>query len=262
MVWDTALEAAFHPQTVALVGISSGQRGGSFGRANFLYTYRQLGFKGRIYPVNPKVDEIMGLKAYPNVRSIPEPIDLVVVTVPAPALPDVLEDCIAASAKNVYVFTAGFEETGKQEAMELGKKVKEIAVRGGLRMIGPNSMGIYVPSAGIGSFDRMPKRSGPVAFLSQSGGHCNWHTHNAQNYGIYFSKVISFGNAYVLDSTDYLEYLAIDLETKIVNLYLEGVKEGRKLLIQVKEINRTKPVILWKGGLTESVARAPSALPV
>jgi acyl-CoA synthetase (NDP forming) len=95
-----------------------------------------------------------------------------------------------------------------------------------------------------------------VAFLSQSGGHCNWYTHNGPNYGVRFSKAISFGNAYVLDSTDYLEYLATDVETGIICMYLEGIKDGRKLLRQVRDINRTKPVILWKAGLTESGSQA------
>ena len=117
-------------------------------------------------------------------------------------------------------------------------------------------MGLYVPAAGIGFFERLAKKSGPVSFVSQSGGHCNWYTHNAPNYGIYFSKVISFGNAYVLDSTDFLDYLAADPETKIICMYLEGVKDGGKLLRQVRKINRIKPVIFWKAGLTASGSRA------
>ena len=101
-----------------------------------------------------------------------------------------------------------------------------------------------------------PRKSGPVCFLSQSGGHCNWYAHYGPNYGLYFSKVISFGNAYRLDSTDFLEYLATDRETKIICMYLEGVKDGEKLLRQVREINRVKPVIIWKAGLTDHGSRA------
>jgi acyl-CoA synthetase (NDP forming) len=154
------------------------------------------------------------------------------------------------------MLTAGFEETGMDSGRELGRRVRELAVQGGLRVIGPNCMGLYVPESGICFFERLPRKSGPVSFLSQSGGHCNWYTHNAPNYGVYFSKVVSFGNAYILDSTDFLEYLAADPETKIICMYLEGVKDGGKLLKQVREINRTKPVIIWKGGLTDSGSRA------
>jgi len=259
MTWNPALETAFAPKTVAMVGVSANTKRGEPwrpGASSFVTCYEELGFQGRIYPVNPKATEIMGLKAYPSVSSIPEPVDLVIISVPAQALPGVLEDCIAANAKNIHVFTAGLEETGEEEAIELGSRVREIALSGDLRIIGPNCMGLYIPQAGIGSFERLSGESGPVAFLSQSGGHCNWFSHYGPDYGIKFSKVISFGNAYVLDSTDYLEYLALDPETKIICMYLEGVKDGTKLLKQVREINRVKPVILWKAGLTESGSRA------
>ncbi|MFC1989314.1 acetate--CoA ligase family protein [Chloroflexota bacterium] len=262
MTWEPAFEDAFHPKTVAFVGASAETKRGaaqSAGGSNFIRRYKQLGFKGRIYPVHPRAKEILGLKSYPSVSSIPEPVDLVVITVPAQALPNVLKDCVAANAKNIHVFTAGFEETGDEEATELGHRVREIALRGGLRIIGPNCMGLYVPKAGIGPFKGLSNESGPVSFISQSGGHCNWFSHYAPNYGIRFSKVISFGNAYVLDSTDYLEYLAIDPETGIICMYLEGVKDGKKLLKQVRGINRVKPVILWKAGLTESGARAANS---
>ena len=259
MTWDPALEVAFHPKVVAMVGMSAGVKRGEaqpVGGTSFITSYEQLGFQGRIYPVNPKATEIMGYKAYPNVSSIPEPVDLVIISVPAPAVPGVLEDCIDANARNIHIYTSGFEETGYEEARELGNKVRQIALDGGLRVIGPNCMGLYVPEAGIGSFERLSKESGLVAFLSQSGGHCNWFSHYGPNYGIRFSKSISFGNAYVLDSTDYLEYLAVDPDTEIICMYLEGVKDGRKLLRQVQVINRVKPVILWKAGLTELGARA------
>jgi acyl-CoA synthetase (NDP forming) len=259
MAWDRALETAFYPEVVAMVGVSANAKRGSAwspGASSFINCYEELGFKGRIYPVNPKADEIMGYRAYPKVSDIPEPVDLVIVSVPAAALVDVLEDCIKADAKNIHVFTSGFEETGEKEAVALGLKVRETAARGGLRIIGPNCMGLYVPEAGIGPFDKLPRESGPVAFISQSGGHCNWFAHSTTNYGFYCSKVISFGNAYVMDGTDFLEYLAGDPKTGVVCMYLEGIKDGARLTRLVKEVNRIKPVILWKAGLTESGTRA------
>jgi len=259
MPWDIKLEKAFHPETIAIVGVSSeAKRGAPWAPegSSFIISHEQLGFKGRIYPVNPRAKEVLGYKAYPTVSSIPEPIDLVIIAVPARTLPAVLEDCIKAEAKNIHAFTSGFEETGEQEGIALGRKVREIVERGQLRLIGPNCMGLYVPSAGIGTFDQLPKKSGSVCFLSQSGGHCNWYAHYGPNYGVNFSKVISFGNAYVLDSTDFLEYLATDPETNVICMYLEGIKDGGKLLNQVREINRIKPVIFWKAGLTEHGSRA------
>ena len=259
MSWDIKLEKAFHPETVAIVGVSSDAKRGAPWTpegSSFIISHEQLGFKGRIYPVNPKATEVLCYKTYPTVSSIPEPVDLVIIAVPARALPAVLEDCIKADAKNIHAFTSGFEETGEQEGIELGRKVREIVERGQLRLIGPNCMGLYVPSAGIGTFDQLPKKRGSVCFLSQSGGHCNWYAHYGPNYGVNFSKVISFGNAYVLDSTDFLEYLATDLETNIICMYLEGIKDGGKLLNQIRKINRMKPIIFWKAGLTEHGSRA------
>jgi len=262
MTWNADLEAAFHPKVVAVVGVASNARREDpwiTGGASFIRAYEQLGFPGRIYIVNPGANEILGYKAYPSVSAIPEPADLVIIAVPAKLAPDILEDCIVANVKNIHMLTSGFEETGEEEGKELGRRVREIASRGGLRIIGPNGMGLYVPAAGIGFFDRLPKKTGPVSFISQSGGHCNWFTHNAPNYGIYFSKVISFGNAYSLDCTDFLDYLALDPETKVICMYLEGVKDGGKLLKQVREINRIKPVIFWKAGLTASGSRAAAS---
>jgi acyl-CoA synthetase (NDP forming) len=259
MAWDAGFETAFHPKIVAVVGVSSEATRDApsvLGGAAFIRAYEQLGFPGRIYLVNPGAAEILGYKAYPSVSSIPEPPDLVIIAVPAKFAPDILEDCISAKVRNIHMLTAGFEETGDEGGRQLGRQVRELALRGGLRIIGPNCMGLYVPASGIGFFERLPKKSGPVSFVSQSGGHCNWYTHNAPNYGIYFSKVVSFGNAYVMDSTDFLDYLAVDPETKIICMYLEGVKDGGKLLRQVRKINRTKPVIIWKGGLTDSGSRA------
>jgi acyl-CoA synthetase (NDP forming) len=257
MTWNKEFEPAFHPKSVAMVGLSKDAvRGTQWSPARFITCYEELGFKGHIYPVNPKASEILDYKAYPSVASIPEPVDLVIISVKAPALPGVLEDCIRANAKNVHIFTAGLEETGEDEAKKLAIQVREIAARGGLRVIGPNCMGLYVPEAGIGFASGASNKAGPVAIVSQSGGHCIWFSQHGPDYGIYFSKVISYGNAYVLDCTDFLEYLATDEKTRIILMYLEGVNDGPKLLRLVREIRRSKPVIIWKAGLTDAGSRA------
>lgn len=258
MAWDKAFESAFHPDSVAFVGISSKAKGGPGGAA-FLTTYQKLGFHGKIYIVNSTVTELMGYKTYPRVSSIPEQVDLVIVTAPAKAVPDIFEDCIKANARNIHLFSAGFEETGEQEGKELAKKVIEIAQRGGLRIVGPNCMGLYVPSSRMG-YQHVPSdKIGPVSYVFQSGGHSDWFVYHGPDYGIYFNKGISFGNGWVMDSTDYLEYLKTDPETKLICMYLEGVRDGCKLLNLVKEINPVKPVILWKGGLTLAGSRAAAS---
>lgn len=259
MTWNPEIEAAFYPKSVAIVGASAeakreGPRLG--GGSGFITSLETTGFKGRIYPVNPRADEIYGYKAYPKVSAIPDHVDLVIMSIPATAAPEALLDCASVGVKNIHMFTAGFEETGNPEAVELGKRVREIAINNGLHIIGPNCMGLYVPESGIGTFPNLPKQIGPVAFVSQSGGHLNWYSHYGPNYGVYFSKGISFGNAYVLDSTDFLEYLENDSQTGMICMYLEGVKDGAKLRKQVQSINRNKPVIIWKAGLTAAGTKA------
>jgi len=253
MAWDPDFEVAFHPKTVAIVGASTKPAQGWLGLMGCI---QEFGFPGRIYPINPNATEIGGLKAYPNLVSVPEPIDLVLISVPAPTVPKALEDCIASGNKNVHIFTAGFKETGEEEGNRLEKEIEEIAQKGVLRVVGPNCMGLYVPAARLTTWVPAPVESGPVAFVTQSGGHAGDYANHAAQFGIRFSKVISYGNALTLDSTDFLEYLADDAETRIITMYLEGVKDGGKLTRQVKEINQTKPVIILKGGLTESGAGA------
>jgi len=244
----------FFPKSLAIVGASPKPTG--WGGTTFLMRFRNLGFPGNLYPVNPKASEILGLKAYPKVSAIPEVVDLVIVAISAPGVPQVLEDCVAAGVKNVHIFASGFGETGEEEGRILEKQIKEIIKRGGLRVVGPNCMGLYVPASKVAAWGAKPIGSGPVAFVSQSGGHGEILTSYAQGLGVYFSKLISFGNASGLQVADYLDYLRQDPDTEIITMYLEGLKGGNKLTPMIKEINRTKPIIIWKGGLTETGSRA------
>ena len=255
MVNNLYLDSMFHPKTIAVVGASR-KKSENQGWLGMFGQIKQFGFPGRLYPINPKAAEIEGLKAYPSLVSLPEPIDLVIITVPASVVPDALRDCVASGNRNIHIFTAGFNETGEAEGVGLYREIEEIAKNGQLRVVGPNCMGLYVPKERIVTWENASPESGPVAFISQSGGHAEDFSRYVTQLGIYFSKVISFGNALTLDCTDFLEYLADDPETGIITMYLEGVKDGRELIRLVKEINRTKPVIILKGGLTESGARA------
>ncbi|MBA7713652.1 hypothetical protein ES703_122658 [subsurface metagenome] len=179
--------------------------------------------------------------------------------VPAPRVPEVLEDCIAAGVKNVHIYSSGFSETGEEEGRQLEEKVIEITKKGGLRVVGPNCMGIYVPASKLVAWGPPPTASGPVAFISQSGGHSEYFIEYAQELGIHFSKVVNFGNACGLQVLDFLEYLADDPETRIITMYLEGIKDGSRVTQLTKAINRIKPVIVWKGGLTDSGSRAAAS---
>jgi len=252
------LEKAFHPRSIAIVGVprNEGNHPPGYTGYTFLRLLQQAGFEGPVYPVNPKADVIGGLKAFPNVRSIPEQVDLVIVAVPLAAVPGVLEDCVAARAENVQIATAGFSETGEPAGQEMEDKVKDIAIKGNLSVVGPNCLGYHVPSSRMQMYDKITLAAGPVAFLSQSGGHGQAFVRLGPTMGIGFSKVISYGNALLMNEADFLEYLAQDGETEIICMYIEGTKDGRKLARLVKEISPVKPVVVWKGGLTDSGARA------
>ena len=251
------LDVAVNAKSVAVVGASRPrERGwpGMFGNM------RNYGYAGRMYPVNPKLSDIDGIKAYPNLTSLPEPVDLVIVTVPAPLVPDVLRECVATGNKTVHIFTSGFKETGEEEGIRLQEEMETIALTGDLRVIGPNCMGFYVPKSRLLTWTAASTESGPVALISQSGGNTQDFTnYTTSRYGIQFSKAFSYGNALTLDSTDFLDYLSHDIETKIITMYLEGVKDGRRFVKLVTEINRRKPIIIFKGGLSESGARAVSS---
>ena len=266
---DQQFGEGFPPKTMAIVGVSS--KGGPTtalrgGGAPPGYTglmlwrlLRESGFEGRMYPVNPKATDIDGVKAYPSVTAIPEPLDLVAILVPAAAVPQVLEDCVAAGALNAVIYSAGFGETGEAEAKELDQKIREITSTGGLRVIGPNCMGFQIPSAHMKMFEDVEMVPGPVAFISQSGGHSRIFLKHAPDFGFGISKVISYGNGLMLDAVDFVEYLADDPETSIICVYLEGIRDGRRFAKLVRSTNRVKPVIIWKGGLTEPGERAAAS---
>ncbi len=254
---NTALDQATHAKSIAVIGAMRPRAKGFRGMFGCI---KDFGFPGKLYPINPKAQEIDGLKAYPSLVSVKKPVDLVVVSVPAPFVPDALRDCAAAGSKIVHIFSSGFKETGEEEGAALQAEIEKIAQEGKLNVIGPNCMGFYVPKSRIVTWIAPPEKSGPVSFITQSGGHAQDFTnYTSTRFGLYFSKVISYGNALTMDSTDFLEYLSHDEETKLITMYLEGVKNGRKLLELVTKINRKKPVIILKAGLTESGARAVSS---
>ena len=250
------LDKVFNAESIAVVGAKRPDPTRGKGFKGIFCAIDDYGYKGRLYPINPKVDQIAGKRTYKNLSELPEPVDLVIVSVPAPQVPEVLRECAATGNKNVHIFTAGFKETGEPESMQLQREIEEIAQTGHLQVIGPNCMGICVPEHRIGTWIEPVTKVGPVAFVSQSGGHAQDFSNYAGKLGVGFSKIVSFGNALTLDSTDFLEYLAEDPKTGIIAMYLEGVQNGWKLLNLVKKINSVKPVIILKGGLTESGAKA------
>jgi len=252
----------FPPESIAVVGAS--RKGFTnvpgYSGSQIFSGLKNSGYKGRIYPVNPNADEIDGVKAYPSVADIPGQLDLVIVTVPAPVVPQIIDDCVAAKACYVHIISSGFGETGEEQGKFLERQVLEKSLKGGLRIIGPNCMGLNVPSVKINMFaDIGDLAEGKVGFISQSGGHARQFLLNAPSLGIGFSKVISYGNGLMLNAVDFLEYLTHDPETEIICAYLEGLKHGNRFIELVRSTTRFKPVVLWKGGLTGPGSRAANS---
>ncbi|MFW5875073.1 MAG: CoA-binding protein, partial [bacterium] len=249
-----AIDTMTHPRSIAVVGAARSPVGGYPG---MFACIRNFGFTGKLYPINPNADEIDGIKAYPSLCDLPESVDLVIISVPGPVVPDALKDCIASGNKNIHIFSSGFRETGEPEGIRLQEEISRIASEGGLHVVGPNCMGFYVPESRLMTWRDAARQSGPLAFISQSGGHAQDFTcYAAGRLGLYFSKVISYGNALTLDAPDFLDYLGRDEKTGIIAMYMEGVKNGRRFLELAASINIKKPVLMFKGGMTESGARA------
>jgi len=249
------LEFLFHPRSIAIIGVSSDMRRISGGR-RFLMSLMNMDFKGKLYPVNLGGGEIWGLKIYPSLNDIPDKIDYVISAIPAEYVPQLLMDCAGKGVKAVHIFSAGFSEIADASGRELQSHLIKIARRTGIRIIGPNCMGLYYPKAGLGFFRELPKQSGPFGFISQSGGNSGYVIREGASRGICFSKVISYGNAADLDESDLLQYLAHDPETEVIAGYIEGVKDGRRFLEVLREAARLKPVILYKPGVTKHGIRA------
>jgi len=243
-------DALFHPGSAAIVGASSNIMSGGYNFTRFLIDH---GFKGRIYPVNPKLDEILGLKAYANIRDIPESeVDYVISCVSAERVLKLLEDCKAKNVKLVHLFTGILSETGRKKETRLEREILRKAKSLGIRILGPNCMGVYYPKVGLSFNHDLPKEAGPVGGFFQSGGGAGEFVRYAALRGVRFSKVISYGNALDITGSELLYYFADDPETKVIAAYIEGVKDGREFIDALSYAAVRKPVIILKAGRGEA----------
>lgn len=253
---DKMLDLFFHPKSIAVFGASESIY--SYG-TRFIQALHDFGYKGKIYAVNHKGDEILGHKIYRSVLEIADSIDLAFITIPARFVADTLKECISKDIKAAVAFTAGFSEVGG-EGRELEKEVVKVAA-GHIRLIGPNCFGPYCPSGGItvvtgGEFSKEP---GSVALTAQSGQLSECIIARAQGEGIRYSKFASYGNACDVNEVDLLEFLMEDKDTKIITSYLEGVRNGRKYFDIARRNFGQKPLVIWKVGLTKMGATASAS---
>ncbi len=242
----------FKPESVVIVGVSRSTL--SFGGMSFLRKLLENGFPGRLYPINPKAEEIMGLRAYPSISSLPEVPDLATVCVSAPMVPAVLEECARIGLRHIHILSAGFRETGTEEGIKLEERIAAIARENDLLVMGPNCMGPYCPSTGLTAWGAIPGQDGPLGIISQSGAITQRLTEYLDSLGIGVHVAASIGNATVLGITDFLEFMAENDEIRVIALYLESILDGRELFQLVREVNLRKPIILLKGGKTDAGA--------
>jgi len=247
------LNHIFHPRSIAVVGASDNpEKFGSLCVANLL----KAGFGGRIYPVNPGLSELFGLKTYPSVGTIPDEVDLAIIAIPAELTVPAVEECVAKGIKGAIMFTSGFRELGTGLGLDLQDRIRDIADRGGMKIIGPNCLGLVNPRANLhASFEPsfLPSKAGSVSIAAQSGGVCVYiaHTLAVSNVGI--SKAISLGNRCNLDFDEILTYFAEDKETKVIVMYIEGLENPRKLMSVASQVVKRKPILVIKGGRTEEL---------
>lgn len=251
------LQRAFNPKVIAIVGDKS--------ESNYMWLRSHSNFKGKLYSiqVNPKEIEgitAMGIENYTSIVDVPEPVDLAIIAVPRVIALKVTDECIQKDVAAAHFFTAGFSETHTEEGREFERQLTEKAEAANFHIVGPNCMGVFVPSLGVGmSFGANSEEKGKIGFISQSGTHAVALLHEASTHGVSINKAVSFGNGTVLDSPDYLEFFGNDPDIEIIAMYIEGVKDGRRFLRTLKEVAARKPVVIWKGGRTEEGGRAISS---
>ncbi|RJS85304.1 CoA-binding protein [Candidatus Bathyarchaeota archaeon] len=252
----TEAKVFFSPSSVAIIGAS--RQEGAVGH-EVVKNLIKCGYPGKIFPVNPKADKILGLKCYSSVLEIDEDVDLGVIAVPARIVVQVAEEAGEKGLKGLIVISAGFKEIGLEGARR-ERELVNVCKKYGMRLLGPNCLGLINTSTPINaSFaPQMPRRGG-IAFASQSGALCTAILDWAVREGVGFSNLISLGNMADMDETDFMKLLAQDPATKVILIYVEGIKDGRKFLEVSPKVSKFKPVIILKSGVSDAGAKAAAS---
>ncbi|MEZ4554657.1 MAG: CoA-binding protein [Dehalococcoidia bacterium] len=252
------LDPIFHPRAIALVGVPEKLDGRG---ADFFLALLDQGFHERkpIYVVHPRATEIRGIKAYPTLLDCPEPVDHVISLIPRHLVATLVDQCVEKRVRSLHFFTAGFSESGEEGMAAAERELAERARAGGVRVLGPNCMGLYVPDERISFSLGFPTDAGNVMMISQSGANAGGVVSGLAPRGLRFSKVVSFGNGSDIDAAELFEYASSDADTEVVLAYIEGVPDGRRFLEAVRRCARVKPTIILKGGFTAAGARAASS---
>jgi len=251
-----ALDTMLAPKSVALIGATDKE--GSVGRT-LMENLTDKAFQGKLYPVNPKRDAVMGVPAYPSIGKIPEPVDLAIICTPAASVPRVISDCAEAGIKGAIIISAGFKEIGA-EGVELERQVLERARQAKMRIIGPNCLGVMIPKIGFnGTFAQPMARPGSVGFISQSGALCAAVLDWSLKHDVGFSSFISIGSMLDVGWGDLIYHLGDDFHTRSIVVYMETIGDARAFLSAAREVSLTKPIIVLKVGRTAAASKAAAS---
>ena len=222
----TDLSRLFRPRAVAVVGASTNVDSAGH---DYVRALRDFAFPGPVYPINPKADAIAGYPAFASLSDVPGPVDLAISCIPAGGVPALVDECARLGVPFLHLFTGRLSETGDAEAAALEASIAERAAAAGVRLLGPNGMGLYHPAAGLAFRPDLPREGGNVAFLSQSGNNAVEVVIRGFARGLRFGKVVNYGNGLDLTPGVLLRALADDPETAVIGAYIEGVPNGRDL---------------------------------
>jgi len=252
-VSQDSLEFLFHPKSIAIVGASENPTSYGYSFMNHMLNY---GFNGKLYPINPRQTEIMGIKAYPSLEDVPGTIDYVIYLIGVNNAPDLLTQASRKGVKAMHILAGRAAETGRPEGKQVEEEILKRAREYGIRVLGPNCLGVFCPKSGLAFGYDFPREPGKVGALIQSGGNSTDLIHIASLRGVRFSKVVSYGNALDINEIDLFKYFLDDPETEIILNYVEGLRgSGREYLELVRKAASKKPVVICKGGRTSVGSR-------
>jgi len=248
----------FTPKSIAVIGASSTPGKIGYAVLKNLLDFAKSG--GKVYPVNPVREEILGLKAYKSILDIPDKIDMAVVVIRSENVPSLIDQCAEKGVRNIVIISGGFKELGGKYR-DLEAEIAKKARRYGIRIIGPNCIGVYDPETKVDTLFQPKERmlrpnSGNVAFLTQSGTYGIVFLEWAAMDGLGISKFVSYGNKVDVDEADLLLYLKDEPNTKVIGIYLEGIGDGRRFFNALKEVTNVKPVVILRGGWSEAAVKA------
>lgn len=250
------LDAIFAPKNVAVIGAT--ENPGTVGRT-ILWNLISNPFGGTVFPVNPKRPGVLGIKAYPSISAVPEPVDLAVIVTPAPSVPGIIGECVNAGVKGAIVISAGFKEIGPAGA-DLERQIMEHARRGKMRIVGPNCLGVMSTTSGLNAtFAAGMARPGSVGFITQSGALATAILDWSFRENVGFSSFVSIGSMLDVSWGDLIYYLGDDPHTQSIVIYMETIGNARAFLSAAREVSLIKPIIVIKPGRTESAARAAAS---